>query len=98
MATKKKKPIVPEDFSARSIVEIYDQFVQGIPPRKAPDIKLDMSSVERVDSLALQLLVSLQKSCEAKKGTLVIENPSDIVTQVSEQLGLSNTLFGSKSE
>ena len=54
----------------------------------APSVCIDASNVERLKTPIFQLLLSLQKSLQAKQLTLVIEKPSDAFKDLSSCLGI----------
>ncbi len=56
---------------------------------KKKNLTIELAKVERVDTLALQLLVSTQNTCIEKGGTLTLKNIPEVVTSTVELLGLS---------
>ena len=51
------------------------------------DIQIDISNVSKIDMSAIQLLVSMKKSCDALNKSLVISNCKDEVLEAFEISG-----------
>lgn len=84
---------LPQELCAASVSELKEQ-VQSLLSGRRKNLELDMSPVERVDTLGLQLLVSIQNSCQSKGGTLTLKNVPKHVQETAEFLGLSILLAG----
>jgi anti-anti-sigma regulatory factor len=79
---------LPAIFCASEVSEVCETLKSQLSGRRK-NLTLDMSKIERVDTLALQLLVSIQSSCQAKGGVLTLKNIPDAVKDASSLLGLS---------
>ncbi|MDB2414576.1 STAS domain-containing protein [Rickettsiales bacterium] len=60
--------------------------------KKAGDISLDASKVEKITTPGVQLIISADLSMQNNKGSFSIENPSDIFTSSLNNLGFSEKL------
>ena len=70
-----------EEFSALTIhkaKELHELFMQILNSAQ-DDIVLDFSTIQKIDMVAIQLLLSLQKSCTKKNKQLRLINIQDSI-------------------
>ena len=58
------------------------------PLANEPDITIDLSQIERCDYIGIQLLVSFIKTVHKIGNTVTIKDPSIVVSEAIETLGL----------
>lgn len=61
-----------ENFTIYEIKELKDKFLEEFQQSK--DIQIDLSSVTKIDMTAIQLLLSLKKSCDNQNKSFEIKN------------------------
>lgn len=84
---------VPSIFCGSVVIEIAENIKNQLKGRRK-NISLDLADVERIDTLALQLLVSIQSSCNSKGGKLALENITKPVVDTISLMGLSVLVDG----
>ena len=82
------KPIeFPQALDAGSVQEFHEKLLKNLGAKKK-NLSVDLSQVETVSTLALQLLVSVKKSCVERGGDLEIIEISQPVKDTIKLLGL----------
>jgi ABC-type transporter Mla MlaB component len=84
-----------EKFTIYEVEEIYKEFSSTLKSGEAVDVNLD--GVVKIDMPAIQLLVSVLKTCEADSIPFSLSNVSNEVKESLKMAGC-NTLFGVDDE
>jgi len=82
-------------FTIYEVEEIYKEFLSVLKSAEAVDINLD--GVVKIDMPAIQLLVSILKTCKSKSIPFSLSNVSNEVKETLKVTGF-NTLFGVNDE
>jgi len=84
-----------EKFTIYEVEEIYKEFLSTLKNGEAMDVNLD--GVIKIDMPAIQLLISVLRTCEAESIPFSLSNVS---TEVKDNLKIAgfDTLFGVNDE
>ena len=84
-----------EKFTIYEVEEIYKEFLSELKSGEAVDVNLD--GVLKIDMPAVQLLVSVLKTCEVESTPFSLSNVSNEVRETLKTAGC-NMLFGVDDE
>lgn len=88
------KPIeLPAVVDAAAIAAVTDK-VKAAMKGTRKNLSIDLAKVERMDTLGLQLLLSAEKTCVERQGTLTLLNTPQVVLDAAVQLGLTGLFKG----
>ena len=79
-----------ENFTIYEVEELKDQLLKEVQTYK--DIEVDLSNVLKIDMTAIQLLLSLKKSCEQQNKSLEIINIDTNVFKAFQLSGCDTAL------
>jgi len=79
-----------ENFTIYEVEELKDKFLEEFQVYK--DVEIDLSNVHKIDMTAIQLLLSLKKSCKDKEKTLEIQNINDNIFKAFQLSGCDTAL------
>ncbi|AJQ96332.1 sulfate permease and related transporter (MFS superfamily) [Gynuella sunshinyii YC6258] len=81
----------PEMMGINNVDEIKNLLTEAIDSHS--DIALQLASVNKIDTTAVQLLIALKQKLESQNNRLILSEPSEQVLKVVKLLGV-NTLLG----
>jgi len=79
-----------ENFTIYEVEELKDKLLEEFQIYK--DVEIDLSNVHKIDMTAIQLLLSLKKSCKDKEKTLEIQNINDNIFKAFQLSGCDTAL------
>ena len=79
-----------ENFTIYEIEELKDKFFEEF--QLDEDIQIDLSNVVKIDMTAIQLLLSLKKSCENQNKSFEIKNVNTNVFRAFQLSGCDTAL------
>ena len=80
-----------ESLTIASAQEIHEHFLSYLLSDQL-SLELDLANVNKIDLCAIQLLLSLQKSCQEQNKQLTIINPTNSVTAAFALCGADRLL------
>lgn len=89
-ATDDRSIVLDSTLNIQSVVALHERFLQLID--RVPEIRIDASQVEQIDTAHLQLLLVLQQECVKLQKRLHIEAPSQRFVRACQLLGLDELL------
>ena len=93
MPSKDQKNVsfsLPKQFNITMIESVYHELESVLSD--ASEITLDGKDIEKTDSTAIQLLLSLKKHTQDNNQTLKLINLPEIVSKTAAQLGLQQLI------
>ncbi len=79
-----------ENFTIYEVEEIKDKFLEEFNIYK--DIEIDLSNVIKIDMTAIQLLLSLKKSCKEQNKSFEIKNIDPNISKAFQLSGCDSVL------
>jgi len=79
-----------ENFTIYEVEELKDKFLEEFQTNK--DIEIDLSNINKIDMPAIQLLLSLKKSCENQNKLFEIKNINENIFKAFQLSGCDTAL------
>lgn len=79
--------VVDSDITTVTVPDIRDKVLESLG-EGVNEVKLDLNSVEMVDSTGISLLISIQNTLKKKSGSLTLLNTSDDISHMFKLMRL----------